>query len=105
MTAFTPGPWSLNAFDVTQVIAVSDGPNRAGQAYRDGRHQYAIALAGDIPDLDERMANARLISAAPDLLFALDGLLRLWAEGNPLVTCPEYFAARAALDLTKEPKA
>jgi hypothetical protein len=58
----TPGPWEVLEFpDCYQINGIRD-------------HQYdEIAETGDNTELDE--ANARLISAAPELLEALRGLL------------------------------
>ncbi len=69
--AHTPTPWAISGFDTTTVIAIQDGPNRARQEYVDGRHQYTIARAGDIPGIYERAANAALIVRAVNSHAAL----------------------------------
>jgi hypothetical protein len=70
-TKFTPGPW--NNTPMQDKIWDSEG-------------QIMIARIGDLPWIDGKsdwmteQANARLISAAPELLAALEAL----------VECPDY---------------
>ncbi|WP_226576448.1 hypothetical protein [Acuticoccus sediminis] len=70
---YTPGPWRVNdRWNLTEVLGDLAG-----------RHDCLIANAGgvtlggvDISDLrSEQRANARLISAAPDLLNAVEIVL------------------------------
>lgn len=66
----TPGPWG----------EVSDefGNCQRGIEYPERRdHFLAVVQCGDPDELD---ANARLIAAAPDLLAALDELLRVTVD-------------------------
>jgi len=62
-TKHTPGPWEvvINGFNYEAVIS-SDG-------------SYLTYSAGEQKPSPEREANARLISAAPDLLEALNSVL------------------------------
>ena len=61
----TPGPWSVSDYSKYHVVM----PN--------GRLlcSTGVGVSGGHPDRKEDYANARLISAAPDLLEALKGLL------------------------------
>ena len=70
----TPGPWEVA--DLPHSIVVrTESPNKTPY----GASRYA-AIGGfdrsDPDQLDEALANARLIAAAPDLLSALDDLAR-----------------------------
>lgn len=88
-TQHTPGPWVAKSFHV-------EGPSGGAVAdvYRphgDGAVTTAEYSAG-------RMANARLIAAAPDLLAALRALVDIYAKvGGPLAVDPHVAAARAAI--------
>ena len=67
---YTHGPWEL--FNVNGVLQVD---NRDG----DGTSPCVVhwrGFDGNDIDADENEANAHLISAAPDLLEALEGLLQ-----------------------------
>jgi hypothetical protein len=74
----TPGPWTIKQGKVSQVLSVQDevGTHIAGTGY-------------DVYDYEQRVANAHLIAAAPDLLVALTDLLN--AEYNDTVN-PEVIA-------------
>ena len=70
MSKHTPGPWVVGPVDDCTVTAVDSRGNRTIVAEIDGDYNE--------PDLWPIMeANARLISAAPDLLEALK-----WAAGR-----------------------
>lgn len=64
---YTPGPWSFSE------------TSGHGTRLIYGADRYLVADAGRIPKRsdEEATANARLISAAPDLLAALDDLAEL----------------------------
>jgi len=80
----TPLPWSVSAFDTTTVIAIGDGPDRKGRAYRDGRHQYTVSRAGSPDEIGiyERVANAALIVKAAGYHERLVAALREAREFN-----------------------
>ena len=62
--AHTPGPWSLGDCDGLTIL----GPRTR---FKDGRRALAcVATCDNSEKPDEDAANARLISAAPDLLAA-----------------------------------
>lgn len=77
-TKHTTGPWTIDAFNSGNVIAIRDGVSPSGKSYRDGRHQLLVARAWtsdsiDKPESHEEVeANARLIAAAPEMLAALE---------------------------------
>lgn len=77
----TPGPWEIaeqsESHDMIQ-IETSDG--------------YAVADVRNRNGFPQNLANARLIAAAPDLLAALIGVVRV--AGRATV---EFDAARAAI--------
>ena len=70
MTAHTPGPW----FAEDRRIWHFNGMACIAQVF-DG-------VSAD-STTDDHEANARLISAAPDLLVALEALLECWAYAVP----------------------
>ena len=65
MAGHTPGPWSVAYHDVNDQAVVS------------GQHtEIATCWHHCVVELETQMqANARLISAAPDMLEALEGLV------------------------------
>jgi hypothetical protein len=73
MSAHTPGPWRLADAHNPRVILI-DGPHGAVGEFVDFR----------------KMADARLIAAAPAMLYALQNIYANAAES------PEYIRARIA---------
>ena len=69
MSGHTPGPWTDKAIDESQWGVYDSRGWSVAQA-----HQIKV-LSADIKQA-ERTANARLIAAAPDLLAALERLVR-----------------------------
>ena len=89
----TPGPWHADAINSWNVwardckVAATYGLTQ-GPQYRE-------------PPQEERIANARLVAAAPELLDALDGLI----DGFPLpATVNEYELVQAGCDPTEARK-
>lgn len=66
MREHTPGPWSLNPNNSTEVFF---GPADSGRDTIDGADVYWCE------DFERAEANARLIAAAPELLTTLSRLL------------------------------
>lgn len=73
----TPGPWTAHHFvsDVTPddysdtgIYEIEEANEQIGDLFREGEHRAALVMAE---------ANRRLIEAAPSLLEALVGILRL----------------------------
>ena len=60
-TKHTPGPWRVDGTDIYTKVAGSD--------------HWVAAIKQRRPNSEDE-ANAKLIAAAPDLLAALDGLLK-----------------------------
>jgi hypothetical protein len=78
VSAHTPGPWSLETVPTVCGICHKVGPM---PAMREGGKPGSACLYVDYPTPGhpvaiELQANARLIAAAPDLLDALELLLR-----------------------------
>lgn len=95
----TPGPW--------EHCHASDGRCACGRIYSTSTDTEVASLASDedAAQGDERVANAHLIAAAPDMLDALEGILAHYvalAESgdagfwNPEME-PQVLAARAAI--------
>lgn len=99
----TPGPWAEDGYDVTSgrrrfVVARVEhiSISRAWQDENDGHWgSGGDASHRDVPD-DERVANARLIAAAPTMLDALRDLCTAYAACNG-EDHPAYNAARRAI--------
>lgn len=73
----TPSPWLISKNDSTFIYALTESRWRA----RGGPlmvNRFSCRLEGGNPEsasAEEMAANARLIAAAPDLLFALERIL------------------------------
>jgi hypothetical protein len=102
----TPGPWateaSINTDASDLVIVTKDYEYRIADTYVPSHHD------GMAVPIEEAEANARLIAAAPELLIALDRILRAHESGNNgavmgEVTLCEFFVdtARAAIAKAK----
>ena len=85
--SFTPGPWRAEFPDEISVRD-ADGGRIAILANLKGR----LGMKGR-RDTSEVEANARLIAAAPDLLEALQEMVRTFAKNHPLAVD----VARAAI--------
>lgn len=108
-TAHTPAPWTIDR-----------GPSKTYAeicaADWHGLAKVVVRFSGDNTDDATGLANARLIAAAPDLLFALQRLMDLIELSGPRRIAPhkspieavratlgqaEYEAARAAIAKAK----
>ena len=96
MTKQTPGPWHVGG-DTECGLWVS-GPDTAKNVICDivGREQNDIAPGGYCPE-DE--ANARLIAAAPDLLFACKAMA---ADFMSLVSEDVWYASSRPSELLRK---
>ena len=99
-SSFTPGPWRTKreGFSTVYVEARIDG----------GLIQEVAACGPTEAGLEQQEANARLIAAAPELLEALQAVLRSfptdrdmrdagWERAEIDMACRDYEAARAAI--------
>lgn len=95
----TPGPWEMKTVRTSCGVCHKIGPWphkwRAGE-------EMSACIYDDYPSppqgTDTMLANARLISAAPDLLEALENLVNSFEKHRP----KEYWdAARAAIAKAK----
>ena len=75
MNKHTPGPWHAAARSAKQ---------RQIGVYTAQGNVVAVGRAGDPIDLERRIADARLIAAAPELLEALQRLLPAYREAVKL---------------------
>ena len=70
MSQYTPGPWRIQRDD---QIVILNADESIAMLFRDGDVHYNDLLA---PEDDACEANARLIAAAPDLLEAIQALVK-----------------------------
>ena len=63
----TPGPWSFKVAPNGDCGIMANGTGIFAEAFADIRHAHEC-------NLDEALANARLIAAAPDMLDALKAM-------------------------------
>ena len=93
MNKFTPGPWSVQLpADDSARIRVVDKRALDYANHRIADLQYWSTSQERGPDRDGAIANAYLIAAAPELLDALKGVLRVADRATV-----EFDAARAAI--------
>jgi hypothetical protein len=101
----TPGPWAVNynSYDEPYIIAEQgkawDNPVICS-LYEDVTPEDSITFSRWLQAYPNAEANARLIVAAPDLLFALENLLAVKnGEGGTVFDSDEI--ARAAIAKAK----
>ncbi len=83
MTKHAPGPWKHNE----EIGANAEKGIAPYVAFHSIRDADGICLASTWTGPNE--ANARLISAAPDLLEALEALVKV-ADGNPFMPVGQF---------------
>lgn len=76
LSKFTPGPWEVSS---GLIITAADGSDIAEVVTR--RHGDAPILAASMAAHNERKANAALMAAAPELLEAVQRMLRWMGLG------------------------
>lgn len=88
MSKHTPGPWEVSCS--VQVVGASPG-NRCivAQPFTDGTQGPVIAMEAQI-------ANANLIAAAPDLLEALEELMKHYPYKTSIIASNALFAIAKA---------
>ena len=93
----TPGPWRLKIYSndfFTDYILANTCTTKL---------PYICKVGGHHTQKSQKLANARLISAAPDLLAACELLYERMAEDEPLSTDLTYMRmAAAAIAKAKE---
>lgn len=101
----TPGPWTLvSGYNIFSELG-ADGGDGYKAPENDGWLIATVELGrvfsedGEIIELGHGVAraNARLIAAAPELLEALAGLMRVEARDRIMPVGAEWDAARAAI--------
>lgn len=92
----TPGPWIFDGSD-----SVTGDGDRIGVAILKPMPRFWANEVCRIAQDDEAVANGRLIAAAPDLLAALEEMLRLTDGITGMMGGPERAAARKAVALAK----
>ena len=98
--SFTPGPWELVTVQTSCGICHKIGPFPSKREGDSARHAclYADYPSKGNPADDELEANARLISAAPDMYEALKEMVRVAdANGIDAHYARAVSSARAAL--------
>jgi hypothetical protein len=93
----TPGPWRLaegreNSDGINDFIW-SDADSREE---REDARQWCIATVHAREERSTRVANAKLIAAAPDMAEALREIMRLTADAD--TSAAVYMLAQGALD-------
>ena len=103
MNGHTPGPWTVESKDGSSVSTTVPMAETRTHGYRVGAQFICDLNDGEYHEYQdgaEQLANARLIAAAPELLEALQELVRLGTSGTGYVSASwieAHEAARAAL--------
>lgn len=72
MSKHTPGPWLIAGGTMVYALMDDPRPSRSGPARI---NRFDCNVQGVNCPHDEKLANALLIAAAPDLLTALEGII------------------------------
>lgn len=99
MSKNTPGPWALRETKHPSCISSWDivcGDDRVG-LFPYKRYCSADGVEGGLVIDDERMANARLMASAPELLKALKTFVADWSNDTGM-SSPSYESVRFARD-------
>lgn len=96
----TPGPWSVHPATIggNQIVR---GPDGERVCLCDTASPYRKPQ-GRSHEPQDRVANARLISAAPDLLAACKAALDRWQQLYPLHHCGLRMELQAAITKAEE---
>ena len=88
----TPGPWIEDKYQEDVIEITTEARRRKSQV-----EIAAVVVGFDGKIGKEQPANAKLLLAAPDLLAALKGMLRVCPSERHGMKLAEYEAARAAI--------
>lgn len=91
----TPRVWGQDHFSKTDSCTISGGKLRLLKADDGSIIAFLPQWLDTAHEAEEARANARLIAAAPELLEALQGLMRMWE--SPAEYLAAANAARAAI--------
>jgi hypothetical protein len=102
----TPGPWRVGACDMTRIHP--NWRDEHGNAAPDNFHRNGfaktIATTGKLSwrSIDQQVADARLIAAAPDMLAALEAIFAVrpenWNDGDDLDQWAAWVKVETVLD-------
>ena len=102
MKTHTPGPWLVrfdeDRFDPSfSTLKIIDGRDESLNHTHGALSLAFINVTAFAPHMDEPLANARLIAAAPDLLAALERLAHPMADDEDLDYAREVIAKAKGL--------
>lgn len=102
MKSHTPGPWLVrfdeDCFDPSHsALKIIDGRDESLNHTHGALSLAFINVSAFAPHMDEPLANAHLIAAAPDLLAALERLAHPMADDDDLDYAREVIAKAKGL--------
>lgn len=100
--SYTPGPWKIGAFDQYGGYDMMTSGVSAGPACLDGASYGQKRCIDMEPDAKDRMmSDASLISAAPDLLEALERMTAQFRKIEPYMNDPGTVVFHACAAIAK----
>lgn len=106
----TPGPWEYDNTDDTHVIRMGSALNHAAvyepQHLVEWRHGLSVEDEDDFIQWGEAESNACLIAAAPDLLEACKGMVRMFdAVAEQINWAKSFLSASEIQQMVSAPNA